>query len=224
MTVDELYILWKYCLAKNSADGYASPEDFNLTIRQGERSYLDFLLGQYQKYMPGRPQAPVSFAQNERVRTSLIPLIYSVVLPINSTTGIAPYPSDFEQVDAMWSVYGFYRIRFTQQDSLWSKYHSVIDPIASNPVYLLKDEGFQFYFETIGMARMSYIRDVPYMNWGYTLDSNGLPVYDPATSTQPIWADVDCLNILVRALDIAGVNLQFPIVLQYSNDIKKSGQ
>lgn len=224
MTVDDIYSLMKYIVAKNTQQGYLSPQDFNIVINQAQRGYFDFLLGEYQRYQVKRPIAVVSFGQNENIRTSLAPLIYSALLVINNITGISGYPSDFERVDAMWGEYGFYNIRFTEQDRLASNYHSVIDPVQTNPVYLIREEGFQFYPETLGRARMSYVRTPPSIIWGYVLDFNGRPVYNAATSQQSIWAESDIFQIVVRALQMVGVNLQFSTVLQYANEIKNAGQ
>lgn len=223
MTVDTTYSIMKYCVAKNIQDGYLSPEDFNLNINTAQYEYLDYLLGQYQKYQPTRPFSPVAFSDNQRVRTSVAPLIYGTVLSIDGT-GLADYPSDFEQVDAMWSVYNHYRIRFSQQDQLWSRYRSVIDPVETNPLYLMKQEGFQFYPTDLAQARMSYVRTPPPIIWGYDLDGNELPVWNPATSQEPVWSDVDMMQIIVRALKRVGVNLQFGMVQQYASEIKTIGQ
>jgi hypothetical protein len=223
MNSNDAYVLMQIALNKNQ-NGVLTPEEFFRTINQAQNEYLDFLLGQYQKYQPGRPIPVVSFSQNERIRTSVAPLIYGTVLAINSVTGIAPFPSDFEQVDAMWGLYGFYNIRFTQQDRLQSFYRSTIDPIAQNPVYLIKHEGFQFYPETLGSARMSYVRTPPSIVWAWVEDSNGLPVYDPTNSVAPVWSDVDMLQIIARALRIMSVNLQASDVANYANEIKQFGQ
>lgn len=225
MNSDQCYKIILYATAKNKQDGYVSPDDFNSVLMPiAQASYLDYLLGEYQKYQVGRPIAVVEFGQTEKIRQSIAPLIYGTVLNPNSTTGIAAYPPDFEQVDAMWSVYGFYNIRFIQQDRLDSYYHSSIDPVVTNPVYLVKHEGFQFYPEDIGMARMSYVRTPPSIVWGYVLDSNGLPVWNPLTSQDPVWSDYDMYNIIVRALQLVGVNLQLGIVIQYAQEIKNGGQ
>jgi len=227
VNVNQLYELWIYALDKNLQQGYGSPQDFYTCINQGQRSYTDYLLGEYQKYQLRRPIAVVEFGQNERIRDSIAPLIYSAILPINSTTGIAQRPSDYEYVDAMWSIYGTYNIRFIQQDRLNDYRRSEIDPIDENPVYLIQHEGFHFYPERPygeNQALMSYVRNPPSIVWGYVLDSNGIPVWNPATSQNPVWSETDCLQILVRALLIAGVNLQFNTVLQYSNDVKNNGQ
>lgn len=224
MDVNAVYELVLFACAKNSQQGYISPDDFNRTINMAQRSYLDYLLGEYQKYQIKRPIAVVEFGQNARIRESLAPLIYSAFLPVNSTTGIASYPSDFEYADAMWGQYGFYNIKFIQQDRLHPYYRSVIDPIATNPVYLIKHEGFQFYPENIGTASLSYVRNPPTILWAYTLDGNDIPVYDPVNSINPVWSDSDILAIIVRALSIIGVNLQLGVVLQYSQEIKNGGQ
>lgn len=227
MDVNECYKIFLYAVAKNKQQGYLSPDDFNLAINQGQRMYLDFLLGEYQKYLPQRPVAVVEFGQNERIRDSISPLIYNTILPINSTTGIAAQPSDYEYVDNMWGVYGFYNIRFVQQDRIESYVHSSIDPIISNPVYLIRHEGFQFFPERPfgeNQAKMSYVRKPPSIVWGYNLDSNGLEVWNPATSQNPIWSDSDIIQVIVRGLQWVGVNLQLGVLIQYANEIKNKGQ
>lgn len=227
MDVNQCYEIMQYATAKNVSQGYLSPEDFYITINQAQRSYADYMLGEYQRYQIQRPIAVVEFGQNERIRDSVAPLIYNTVLPINSTTGIAPFPSDYEYVDAMWSVYGNYNIRFIQQDRLDSYVHSVIDPVVTNPVYLIREEGFQFFPDRPfgeNQAKMSYVRNPPSIVWGYVLDSNGIPVWDPATSQNPVWSDSDMLNIISRALLMVGVNLNFNTVVQYAQDIKNGGQ
>lgn len=95
MDVNECYRIVLLATAKNKQDGYVSPDDFNLAMNNGQRMYLDYLLGEYQKYQPQRPIAVVEFGQNERIRESLAPLIYGANLFPNTTTGIAAFPSDY---------------------------------------------------------------------------------------------------------------------------------
>lgn len=224
MDVNQMYSIVLLATAKNRQDGYVSPDDFYTSINTAQNSYLDYLLGEYQKYQAGRPIPTVALGQTEKIRQSIAPLIYGTVLTPNTTTGIAPCPSDFAQVDAMWSVYGFYNIRFVQQDRQFSYYRSGIDPVVTNPFYTVKWEGLQFYPENIGQARMSYVRNPPSIVWGYTIDSNGIPQWNPLTSQNPVWADYDCLQIIVRALQLLGTNLQLGAVMQYAQEVKNGGQ
>lgn len=228
MDVNVLFKIIRFAVAKNISQGYVSPEDFNTVLMPtAQRNYLDYLLGEYQKYLPQRPIAVVEFGQNERIRDSISSLIYNTILPITPITGISAPPSDYEYVDNMWGVYGNYNIRFVQQDRLSDYIHSSIDPVRENPVYLIRHEGFQFFPDRPygeNQAKMSYVRTPPAIVWGYTLDSNNRPVYNPATSQQPVWSDSDIYQIIVRALLLLGVNLQLGVVMQYANEIKEKGQ
>lgn len=219
-----MFQIFKLALAKNLQQGYATRDNFYLSINQGQRGYLDYLMGEYQKYQIHRPIAVVQFGQNQRIRQSVAPLIYGAILNINAGSGIADFPNDYEYVDNMWGIYGYYNIRFIQQDRLDSYIHSEIDPIQENPVYLIQHEGFHFFPQDMQSARLSYIRTPPSIVWGYTLDSNGREVYDPLTSQQPIWADTDCMQIIVRALQIMGTSLQLEVVNQYASEVKNIGQ
>lgn len=192
-------------------------------MNQAQLGYMSFLLGTLQAYIPGRPIARVELGQNSIVRDRLAPSIYNYNLSVDST-GFSPYPGDYLQADAMWSMYGYQRIRWIDQDRWWLVYNSVIDPVATNPVYLYEDTGFRFAPESIGAAKLSYVRNPPNIVWGYTLDGDGIEVYDPNTSVDPIWDNLSILDIISRALRFVGVNLQAPDISQYANEIKATGQ
>ena len=222
-TVDDVSQIVTYAVGKNLQQGYVSPADFNLIINQAQKSYVSYLLGSFQQYQPGRPTARVEFGQNSVVRQRLSPIIYQTNLAINSS-GFSSYPADYLQVDAMWSLYGYQRIREVQQNFLYSTYNSVLDPIADWPMYTIEDVGFRFFPVTLGSAKMSYVQQPPDMIWGYVLNVNGVPVYNAATSVQPVWDDATILEIIVRALRLVGVNLQYNDVSVYANQIQVQGQ
>ncbi len=223
MTSDFMYSIMLYAVAKNKSQGYLSPDDFNNVIHLGQLGYLDYLLGQFQQYQTGRPIARVQFGMNEQTRQTITALIQRPVPLSVDVTGLSLYPSDFQQVDAMYTV-AMDRIRYVAQHKLPATLKSVIDPVATNPIYLIVDEGFQFYPITLGSALLSYVKTPPNIVWGFIPDANGLPVYDAATSKDPIWYDTDCFQVMVRALALVGVNLQIPQLEQYSNLIKTQGQ
>lgn len=223
MTVNDVYKIVLYAASKNLQQGYISPDDFNLVINQAQTSFQDYLLGEFQQYRPFQPVSRVGYSNNETTRQRLQPLIYWYTLNVD-TIGFAPYPGDYQQTDAMLSIYGNNRIRFSQQDKLFSLYNSKIDPYQTNPFYLIENKGFRFYPNDINQTRLSYVRTAPKIVWAYTLDVNGVPVYDPVNSVNPVWYDVDILEIIARALRIIGVNLQSNVISQYANEIKTQGQ
>jgi len=223
MNVDEVYRTMLYVVAKNLQQGYLSPEDFHTAINQAQKNYVAYLLGVFQQYTPGRPVARVELGQNSVVRQRLAPIIYGYNLNVD-VNGYSPYPGNYLQTDAMWSLYGFQRIRYADQHKFVSIYNSTIDPVSTNPIYVLEDTGFVFYPQNRQSARLHYVKECPDMVWGYTFDINGIPVYNPATSTQPVWDEVAIFDIISRALMLVGVNLSAGAVMQFSQEQKQNGQ
>jgi len=231
MNVNDMYRICQFAINK-AQNGYLTPSEFNLIINQAQVSYQDYLLGEFQQYQYGRAQARINYSENENIRQRLSPLITEATLTINGTSGEAPYPADYVQADTIITT-AFKRVRFVQQDSLYSYYNSEIDPVATNPVYLIEPTGFQFYPKTLGTALLTYVKEAPSIVWAYTTVS-GRPVYaptqtgggvTPTTGTvQPVWADVDLLEIIARALKLIGVNLQAGQVGQYANQVTQQGQ
>ena len=187
-----MYRICQYAINK-AQNGYLTSSEFNLLVNQAQTSYTDYLLGEFQQYQYGRPQARIDYNQNSNIRQRISPLLYGYTLSVDGT-GFASYPGDYVQTDAMWNPNGISRYRYVKQDSLFSYYNSKIDPIANNPVYLIEPSGFRFYPANVGTARLTYVKIPPTITWGYTLDSNGSEVYNPATSKQPGWSDVDKLK------------------------------
>ena len=220
MNVNDMYRICQFAVNK-AQNGYLTPSEFNLTINQAQVSYQDYLLGEFQQYQYGRPQARINYSQNENIRQRLSPLITSATLTINGS-GESAYPADYVQADTIITT-AFNRVRFAQQDTLYSYYNSQIDPIATNPIYLLEPTGFQFYPVTLGSAILTYVKDAPEIVWGYTTVS-GRPVYSSGTSVQPVWDSVDLLEIIARALKLIGLNLQDGQVQQYANQVTQTGQ
>lgn len=230
MNVNDMYRICQFAVNK-AQNGYLTPSEFNLIINQAQVSYQDYLLGEFQQYQYGRPQARIDYSQNQNIRQRLTPLIVDATLIIDAS-GESPYPADFVQADAIRTT-AFDRVRFVQQDSLYSYYKSQIDPIATNPIYLLESTKFQFYPITLGSAILTYVKNAPQIVWAYTTVS-GRPVYaatqtgagvTPTTGTvQPVWEDVDLLEIIARALKLIGLNLQDGQVQQYANQVTQQGQ
>lgn len=223
MNINDVYQIMLYAIRKNQ-NGGLNPASFNLIINQAQNSYMDFLLGEFQKYIPGRPFAAVEFGQNQDIRQRLSPFIPAPVTLTVDVNGQSPYPTGYLNSDAM--TYGAYRqrVKFIQQDRLFSHLNSYIDPVATNPVYLIYKDGFQLYPTNIGSSYLSYIKQPDTLVWGSTLDIYNRPVYNAGTSVQPQWQDLDLLEIIVRGLAIVGVNLQLNAVEQYSQIIKSQGQ
>lgn len=200
-----------------------TPDEINEIVSMAQRNYISYLLGSFQRYQPGRPVAVPELGNNQVVRQRLSPVIYGITIAVD-VQGFSPYPGDYLQADAMWSIYGNARVRYIEQDKLFGVVNSVIDPVASNPIYLIEDEGFRFYPNTIGNAKLSYVRNPPNVQWGFTYNIYGQPVYDQSTSVQPIFGDLAIFEIITRALSMVGINLQANQISAYAEQIKREGQ
>src|SRR5882762_1237369 len=212
MTAGFMYDLIIFISNKNNGQGYITPDEFNVIINQSRFSFLDYLLGEFQQYQGGRPVPRVQFGMNESVRQRLTPFINAPVTLNIDVAGLSPYPGDYQQSDAMYDS-SMNRIRYVPQHKLYSYLKSQIDPISTKPIYLIESDGFRFYPNTtyngvdLGTAKLSYVHTPPDIVYSTIPDGNGRPVYDPGTSVDPEWYDVDCLDILARALRMIGVNL-----------------
>lgn len=219
--VNDWYELMKDIVNKNQ-QGYLKPAMFNRFINQAQDSYQSFLLGTFQSYINGRPIAKVELGNNAIVRQRISPTIKAVTLTI-AADGTANYPTNFIQSDSMLTAANK-RIRLVQQDSLDAYYNSSIDPIATNPIYLIQDSNFQFYPITLGTAKFTFVQKAIRIVWGYTLDGNNRPIYSIGTSVQPVWDSVAKFEIISRALKLVGINLQSSAVIQLANQTLSVGQ
>lgn len=223
MDVNTVYTLMQAIINK-STNGYLDPSTFQLFINQAQFSYLDYMLGEFQQYQVGRPIAKVQYSMTEATRQALTPFISSPVVLTIDVTGFSPYPSDYQQTDAMFDA-NLNRIRYVPQHKLFSYLNSVIDPVATNPIYLIQSNGFQFYPVTQAVAKLSYISTPPEIFWNFLPDGNGIPVFAPGPpSVDPAWYDADMFEIIIRALRMAGINLSMPELAQYEAEIKNAGQ
>lgn len=224
LSVNEMYLIEKFILNKNQ-NGNLTPDMFNIINNQAQYDYLEFLLGDFRKYMNGRPIPPVAWGMTARIRESLTPFIQPpTTLTVNSSTGLVDNPPDYEMWDAMyWGIYKK-RVKFIQQGRLDSHINSTINPVSRNPVFLSVYQGFQVYPVNIGTTQLSYIRSPREIRWGSTPDIYGRKVYNSATSQNPEWQRMDLMEVMARALRMVGVNLQAAQVSQYADQIKATGQ
>jgi len=174
MSVNDIYTLMLYIISKNTMQGYYSYNDFNKTIKSAQTSYLDYLLGSLQQYQYNHPQPKVALGLNGEVRQRLAPFLIKDTLTL--TDGYVDYPTDYQMVDSMMTT-DFKAIRYAQQNYLASYINSVIDPISEYPIYLMEQNGFQFYPKTLTEANITYVGTPNEIVWAYELDGNGRPIY-----------------------------------------------
>jgi hypothetical protein len=202
-------------------NGQPSPDEYKLIMKSAQASYMAFLLGNFEQYQYGRPIARVSLGQNQRIYEALSPFIKEA--PLTIAGNAAAKPADWEATVSM-STVSDDNIRFVTKDSWNSWKKSVIDPVATNPIFTFKGDTIQFAHAGLTSAVMTYVSTPPDTIWAFTPDSDGLPVYDAGNSVGLLWRSVDVMEVIARALRLCGVNLQAGAILQFANELTGKGQ
>jgi hypothetical protein len=229
-SIDDNFRLVKFIIKKN-LNGDVSDDSFNRLINQAQLSYLSHLIGGTETYQQGRPISRVELGNNQHISQKLSPFIDTPELLTIDSNGNAVFPTDMIAVNAMFKVNATSassrdysgRIKWVNQDRLYSYLDDPIDPIAQNPIYLIEKNKFQFYPLSLGNAKISYIKKPVSAVWGYTTDANGRHVYNSATSQNLAWGEIDQVEILARVIRIIGVNLNAASVVNFANEIKAAG-
>jgi hypothetical protein len=208
--------------------GNITGQEYMDMINQAQRDFLNFLLGQFVSYQYGKPLSRVQFGMNEIVRQRVTPFIAPPSTLTIDVNGVAAYPNGLQQVDAMYTS-AMQRIRYVPQHKLYSYLNSQIDPIATNPIFLIQSTGFQFYPNTttngvaLGTALISYVDTPPNVVWNSSPDPQGRPQYTPTGSQGPQFYDVDVMELISRSLAMVGINLQAAEVSGYAEKVKREG-
>lgn len=223
MTIEEVYNFILFVINKNQLGGLP-PAQFNPSINVGQNQYLSFLLGSFQQYQYGRPQARVEYGQNAIIRERLSPFIGSPMALNLDSNGFGAEPADYLAFDAMMYGADDSRIKLIQTDRKASHKKSKINPPSISPFAIKVAGGFEVVPINTTGVKLSYIKKPAQLKYAYILDGNNRPVYDPGSSVQPQWSDVDMMEIISRTLGHLGVNLQAGAVQQYSQMIKTQGQ
>lgn len=227
MDADTPFRIIQY-IANKFLGGEITGQEYMDMINQAQRDFLNYLLGQFISYQYGKPLSKVQFGMNEIVRQRVTPFIAAPSPLTIDVNGNAPYPAGMQQVDAMYTS-TMQRIRYVPQHKLYSYLNSQIDPIATNPIFMIESTGFQFYPNTttngtsLGTALISYVNTPPDVVWNSSPDGQGRPQYTSVGSQGPLFYDVDVMELISRSLAMVGVNLQAGEVSTYAENFKREG-
>jgi hypothetical protein len=106
---------------------------------------------------------------------------------------------------------------FLNEDERTDRINSQVIPLSpSFPFVETMDDGFQLYPKQPQVGTLTYLRRPKPPFFKYTLVSGRVVVYDQAGSTQLEWFDKDQNSIIIKALEMAGVNISEADILQYA--------
>lgn len=232
MTVDELRKFVNFIAKKNQSGSNPAPSEFNLAL---QRAYIEFTTDRYKSWQANQKNTDdIKFLLVEKLFQ--VPVTGQLTIPdganVTDVTGavcpkymhisslksmyIKKCGNDYEQLETSIDILRDNEVSYR----LTSK---IIPPTKENPVATVNNTYIQFYPKTIGFAKMSYLKQPTLPVWGYTTNANGVPTYNPATSTQLESPEDSHNDLAMRILRYLGISIRETGLVQYANAMKEEG-
>lgn len=214
MTLDKAYDLLNFLINKFQG-GWYSPPELDLIVDRAQMSLFNTYYLEY--------------STSQRLNDALGPFKRSLVFTNGDTpVGLYTVPGDYMHLLSLHTIVMISGVVPVQnravpilnEDEKVFRDNSQIIPVTVIDPYAVMVQGrnIQFY-PAIPQAGVLYYLSRPAAPvFGYTVISGRVIVYDSLTSTQLQWADNDVLSIMVKALNILGINLSEQDVLQWSEN------
>lgn len=137
-------------------------------------------------------------------------------------TGLLTLPTDYETLPVVSAQYFDSRVRYKpikllSEDEITERRDSqVLQPTVSDPVGIETHPGvIQLYPEAVISGYCTYLKRPAKPVFKYTATGRSI-VYDQAGSTQLEWNESSINKILVKTIQMFGVNLSDQMVIQYT--------
>lgn len=221
LSVNYLYEFSRFLINKYQSGSY-NATNFFYAWNSEQRMYMADLLGRFQARNTGKTGVNTGLLENETILTKLAPFTKGVTLTV--TAGNATKPSDF--------IYGLaarvngYEVYFIKKSQIQSVQNSVIDPpsITDNAYYATEYLGYYTVLpSTVTSMSLDYIADCVDVVWGNIPDGNGIPVYDPGSSTNSLWDNLSQIEITKRTLKSLGVHFSSQDFENFGREVINTG-
>ena len=225
MTADYAYSVLQF-LARKNQTAQITPSEYQYAIKTGQDGFYDYLIGQLEQYRYDKPVPRVGVGMSSRVSGFLTPLKKSfVTIPV--VGGVAAYPTSpkFDYL-ALMTDSNSKTIDILEYSKLPARLNSKIDPITdtSKGFAVPIETGWQVYPSAITSVIVSYYFRPPDSVWGYTVTSDGQPVYNPATSVDPSFDDIAMTKVLATAAKALGFSFTDQTLVEYGKEVEANGR
>lgn len=221
MDINEIYSIIQFIANKNQS-GYITPDEFNNAFNLAQKQYFHQLIEDIQGWDANRKRIRLLMGNAQQAIQKVSPFIVALA-PVVPANGQYTKPADLINLLAIRNSDNTKRAWRVEHDRVFSHISSVIDPPSESPIFTEYDTYYQFYPTTIGTVNVEYLKLPPDAEWGYTLVS-GRPTYNVGTSVQPLWAETELTDIIIRVLLMFGVSIQATQLVQYYASVKSDGQ
>jgi hypothetical protein len=183
------------------------------------------------------------FQNTQLVTDKSLPFIVKGVLPIDET-GKMTYPTDYvnkiavrafdqESYDAEmarskalsiapdYNLIKQIKVKTIDNDKLGDRMNAgYLAPTRKHPINTFYSTYNQFYPIDLGVCMFEYLKQPDTPIWGYTNAANGLPVYNPATSTNFSWNWNMQNEIIIGIAALFGVSVSEQQLVQNANGLQ----
>jgi len=225
MNINQAHQFIDFLVRQSNSGVYLSPTEQDLILNRAQTQYFNKLYGNQNDYRYDRPVPKISYAITEKISRSLAPFLSDPTALVIDGNGQVNTPTDlYQTVSVTHTVSSVdYEVTRVEQDRVSNNLTSSIEaPDAKYPIYTQLRTKLQFYPKDLATATIVYLKKPIDMVWGYTL-VNGVPVYNSATSVQPVWEDMDMNEVIYLALSYAGLNIKDADVSQFANVKTQTG-
>jgi hypothetical protein len=225
MNINQAHQFIDFLVRLSNSGVYLSPTEQDLILNRAQTQYFNKLYGNQNDYRYDRPVPKISYAITEKISRSLAPFLSDPTALVIDGNGQVNTPTDlYQTVSVTHTVSSVdYEVTRVEQDRVSNNLTSSIEaPDAKYPIYTQLRTKLQFYPKNLATATIVYLKKPIDMVWGYTI-VNGVPVYNSATSVQPVWEDMDMNEVIYLALSYAGLNIKDADVSQFANVKTQTG-
>jgi hypothetical protein len=228
MTILQSHTLFDLVADKKGSDFWSHAEKDNL-LDIAQMEYFAQLIGNYKQHQPGRPVPNIAVGQNSRLSEELNPFKSKIsfhadqydptTMPYGVEDGVLVLPSDYEHMSAIFSVVAHPTAGTLErpvddiddEEWAWRSSSWLIPPSQLNAMYrwngTAANGNLQLEFRPKDISgHLIYYRRPAKPNYVFTINTTTrVEAHDAGASTDLEWGEVAAFNILVRALELAGV-------------------
>jgi hypothetical protein len=249
MNAGEAYEFVNYLANRASSGGFIPPGQFTMLMQRAEDEFVSKYYNNVKQYSKGDPTALYAFGDTQRVRDNLRP--YKKTYSFGTLAGgTAQLPSDYLHPIGFFATYRYttptygpksldcgngstattttsdrtVEVKLLEDDEYGIRLGSTIKP-PTNEYPIARFSGNTAYFapSTTLLPILHYIKKPSGARFGYTLNADGDPVYDPSTS-QSWEAPTDCHNELVEMiLQYVGIHVNGEMTTEFARYKENTG-
>lgn len=230
--INDVYLYVQSLLNKNQS-GSISGNEFNTYINAAQQEYLRIKLGLPEEYQLGMRESRQQFQATQSNSDSLRPFIVSKI--VNKSGNGFDFPNDF----AAWgngdylyvvledgvnnaSTQPVNFVTLGERATILNDYN--LSPTLEYPIATYIDNQVVIDPKEISKVQMIYVKYPTTPKWGFVVNDNDQEIYDPNTSVQLSFPNLEWQNIAHLTAKYAGIQIRDESVVAPIDNMIKQGQ